>query len=149
MAYFIGEQCTGCTACSAVCPVKAISGERKQRHSINARRCIECGVCGRICPRGTILDTDGRAAASVPRAQWKKPVFDTPSCSACSICLDICRFKCIDLTRPQYSGDLNVHACLKDPKKCVGCGMCADACPLKVIKMEGGSSDESAKVCEN
>lgn len=140
MVYFINEQCVGCTVCSTVCPVKAISGERKQQHSINTKRCVACGVCGKVCPKGAIQDAEGKTVTNMPRSQWKKPAFDASICSACSICIDICTFKCVALTRPKYKGDLNVYAYLKDEKKCVGCGMCADACPLKVIKMEGAGT---------
>jgi len=41
--------CKGCTACVKKCPVNAITGERKQPHSINASLCIKCGVCAQTC----------------------------------------------------------------------------------------------------
>jgi formate hydrogenlyase subunit 6/NADH:ubiquinone oxidoreductase subunit I len=137
MAYYINEQCVGCTVCSSVCPVKAISGALKQRHFVNPKRCIECGVCGKACPKDAIQDSAGNTVKRVPRTQWDKPYFDSRNCSACSICIEICRFKCIDLTRPQFKGDLKVYAYLKDPSKCVGCKMCAEECPLNVIAMRG------------
>lgn len=46
--------CFGCGACSAVCPVNAIStvtGEGGFRYPrIDATRCIHCGKCDRVCP---------------------------------------------------------------------------------------------------
>jgi formate hydrogenlyase subunit 6/NADH:ubiquinone oxidoreductase subunit I len=141
MAYLINEQCIGCTACTTVCPVKAISGEQRKRHSINEKRCVDCGVCGKVCPKGAIQDAAGRTAAKVPRAHWKKPGFDTTICSACSICVEICGFRCIGITPPKHKGDINAYAFLKDANKCVGCGMCYDACPLKAISMEGAEGE--------
>ncbi|MFW5845911.1 MAG: NADH-ubiquinone oxidoreductase-F iron-sulfur binding region domain-containing protein, partial [Planctomycetota bacterium] len=41
--------CKGCTACIKVCPVDAISGERKQPHIIDAASCIRCGACAERC----------------------------------------------------------------------------------------------------
>jgi NADH:ubiquinone oxidoreductase subunit F (NADH-binding)/(2Fe-2S) ferredoxin/ferredoxin len=43
------EACVGCTACVRVCPVGAISGERKKAHDINTDTCIKCGACMDKC----------------------------------------------------------------------------------------------------
>ena len=43
------EKCTGCTACVRVCPVNAISGERKQPHIIDRDKCTRCGACIEKC----------------------------------------------------------------------------------------------------
>jgi len=45
----IPDKCTGCTICAVKCPVKAISGERKQIHFINQEVCIKCGDCYSRC----------------------------------------------------------------------------------------------------
>lgn len=49
IAYSINEQCTGCTVCARQCPVNAISGEKKQLHTIDAQTCIKCGICFEVC----------------------------------------------------------------------------------------------------
>jgi NADH-quinone oxidoreductase subunit F len=43
------EKCTGCTACAKVCPVHAISGVRKEVHSIDPDICTRCGICVETC----------------------------------------------------------------------------------------------------
>lgn len=43
------EKCVGCTACSKVCPVNAITGNIKQSHTINKEVCIKCGTCAAKC----------------------------------------------------------------------------------------------------
>ena len=50
MEYIINpENCVGCTACARVCPVNAISGERKEIHHIDPFICIKCGACKEKC----------------------------------------------------------------------------------------------------
>jgi NADH-quinone oxidoreductase subunit F len=49
------EKCTGCTVCFKNCPVKAITGERKQPHFINQDICTKCGVCYSKCKFESIL----------------------------------------------------------------------------------------------
>ena len=51
MAYKITEECIGCGACEAECPVGAIS-EGGQQRVIDADTCISCGTCAGVCPVG-------------------------------------------------------------------------------------------------
>ncbi|ADO77754.1 NADH-quinone oxidoreductase subunit NuoF [Halanaerobium praevalens] len=49
--YIIDEEaCIGCSKCSKVCPVDAISGEIKNPFKIDPDVCIACGACEPECP---------------------------------------------------------------------------------------------------
>lgn len=44
------DTCKGCSKCSKICPVGAISGKVKEKFTIDKEKCIKCGACVETCP---------------------------------------------------------------------------------------------------
>ena len=55
LQYIINDKCIGCTVCKKVCPVDAISGERKEVHVIDMAKCIKCDACIAKCKFNAIV----------------------------------------------------------------------------------------------
>ena len=61
----LAEKCTGCALCVKVCPSGAISGPRKEPHSLDQSKCIKCRACFEVCKFDAIA---GDAIISIPAA---------------------------------------------------------------------------------
>lgn len=140
MAYLINDNCKGCGLCEGLCPVYAISGEKKQKHIINEKRCVECGVCGRACAFEAVENSKGIICERVNKKEWLKPKVNSEVCSGCGMCAAVCTAEAIQVGYPKFKGDIDVSAYLKEPEKCVGCALCEKECPLGAITMEKGGN---------
>lgn len=54
--HIAAEACRGCSKCTRVCPVGAITGKIKEPFVIDAAKCIKCGACVDTCPFHAILE---------------------------------------------------------------------------------------------
>ena len=135
MAYTITEDCKGCTVCAQKCPVGAITGEKKERHAIFARLCVECGVCGRYCPASAILDGQGEGCVRVsPKNMPKATLVYLENCNGCEYCVNICPFNCLTIQSDSKANG-TIGICSVDPKNCVGCGFCEQVCHKEAIQI--------------
>jgi NADH-quinone oxidoreductase subunit F len=49
------EKCVGCLRCLRGCPTGAISGEKRQPHTLNQGLCIRCGACYDVCKFDAVI----------------------------------------------------------------------------------------------
>ncbi|MRR16731.1 MAG: 4Fe-4S dicluster domain-containing protein [Deltaproteobacteria bacterium] len=138
MSFSITSLCNGCGACAKMCPMKAISGEKKEQHVIRASLCIECGACGRICPESAVMDDKGKTVARMKKSEWPRPVINVQLCVACENCVAACPTHALAMVNEQLPLAEN-HAVLAELARCVSCGWCKDNCLFDAITMGGAA----------
>lgn len=134
MAHKILASCIGCGACARSCPALAIEGRKNNVHFIDPDKCVDCSVCGFSCPAGSVLDPQGRPVERLATSLGT-PLVNKDLCTACSLCIDICRFGALRLSSPRRQGDTVAWVELV-PEHCVGCGLCQQSCPVGAIELE-------------
>lgn len=136
MFHKIEENCIGCGACKKVCPVNAISGEKKELHSIDEKTCIDCSSCGRVCPAGAVRGPNHMIVGKVKKSEWSKPYINKDKCYACENCIAACPTGALAMKDESLPLGEN-YAVLQFPEKCVSCSWCFDNCQFDAITMGG------------
>ncbi len=72
-AYIDPDKCVGCTLCVKQCKFDAIEGALKQKHKVLGA-CTGCGACAAKCPRKAITMRDRRAPRNKMDKVKKAPV---------------------------------------------------------------------------
>jgi NADH:ubiquinone oxidoreductase subunit F (NADH-binding)/(2Fe-2S) ferredoxin/NAD-dependent dihydropyrimidine dehydrogenase PreA subunit len=49
------DKCQGCLRCLRACPTAAISGEKREPHTLNQGLCIKCGACYDVCKFDAVI----------------------------------------------------------------------------------------------
>ena len=116
----------------------------------DAEKCVNCGMCMKVCSPGAIVRT-------VEEAEGGENItytIDLTSCTFCGTCQDFCSTKAITLSEDYHmvaenAADLRVvgtrfrkkiagKVTLK-PADCVYCGLCARNCPENAITVDRAS----------
>lgn len=100
--YEVTNACRGCIAhrCEEVCPRGAISFDDEQKASIDKAKCINCGLCAKVCPYTAIINRKRPCenackvdAISLNENQAAK--IDNQKCISCGACVYQCPFGAI------------------------------------------------------
>lgn len=73
--------------------------------------------CRFLCPEGALLGL-------LTRLSGRRIVLDSPRCSGCNVCNQVCPVEAIDIGRV-------------DERSCLYCCKCVDACPTEALDMAG------------
>ena len=121
--------CLGGGSCVSACHLAAIKIEGSGPPSVDAGKCVGCGLCRRACPQN-IIDVINREYIIRPKCSNKeagktaREACDN-SCISCGICVKAC---------PADSITIESGSPVIDKATCLGCGMCAVKCPRGVIR---------------
>ncbi len=68
------DKCTGCYACSNICPKNCITMKRDMEGfvypMIDTKQCIECGLCGKTCPAINVVHNSENTKVPKVFAAW-------------------------------------------------------------------------------
>ena len=117
--------------------MEAILGAAKKLHRVVEDRCIDCGACGKVCPKKAVRDPADKVPERMRiKKTWPKPVFDAALCVACNICIESCPVSCLALAG-QWGDRRTIRKPeLVEPRLCIACGFCAVDCPVDAVRME-------------
>ncbi|HKL47081.1 MAG TPA: monomeric [FeFe] hydrogenase, partial [Candidatus Izemoplasmatales bacterium] len=97
--YEVTSGCRGCLAhkCQNACPRNAISFDHNNRAIIDKSKCIECGLCSKVCPYSAIVNHQRPCikaceVKAISTDHQKVAVIDYDACVECGACVSQCPF---------------------------------------------------------
>ena len=100
--YEITNACRGCIAhrCEEACKKGAISFDDQQKAHIDKSKCVECGMCAKVCPFNAIANyrrpcENACKIKAISMDENKKAHIDDEKCIACGACVYQCPFGAI------------------------------------------------------
>ncbi len=100
--YEITNACRGCIAhhCEDVCPRNAITYDANQKANIDKSKCIECGLCSKVCPYTAIINRkrpceNACKVNAISMSESHTAAIDNEKCISCGACVYQCPFGAI------------------------------------------------------
>jgi NADH-quinone oxidoreductase subunit I/NAD(P)H-quinone oxidoreductase subunit I len=69
----------------------------KDTVKLDAKKCISCSRCEKICPVGAAKMTETGEVNEKTKKPIKRPVFDNEKCVSCEQCVDVCPKSCLSM----------------------------------------------------
>lgn len=176
--YSRGSCVYDCNRCSNICPAGALlplTLEVKQTTrigiaSVNAKKCVGCGICAEKCPAYAIEIVSG--------PDGRKAVVSEDHCIGCGACQHVCPLpdapaigvsgvaEQIRVKKAEPRNEVNQNeageeqpsqedtpsapakkVAVVNTNECFSCGLCAEECPLSAITMVDGLPNVNAAAC--
>ncbi len=100
--YEVTDACRGCIAhrCEDVCKRGAITFDHNQKAHIDKTKCVECGMCAKVCPYMAIVNRKRPCVMSckvkaISMDEQKAAKIDNRKCISCGACVYQCPFGAI------------------------------------------------------
>ncbi len=101
--YEVTDACRGCLArrCIGVCKKGAITVDANQKVHIDKEKCIECGLCAKVCPYSAIVNhkrpcEKACKVKAISMDENKAAKIDDEKCIACGACVYQCPWGAIN-----------------------------------------------------
>ncbi|WP_455542592.1 RnfABCDGE type electron transport complex subunit B [Intestinibacter sp.] len=122
-----GFGCLGLGTCASACSFGGISIVNGVA-VVNEDKCVLCGKCMEICPKGIIQPKPAKQEVVVDCSSKDKGKDVKDKCSAGCIGCKKCEKAC-----PVGAITVENNVAKIDYSKCIGCKVCAEVCPKNVI----------------
>ena len=100
--YEVTSACRGCLAhrCEAACKKGAITFDHNQKAHIDKTKCVECGMCSKVCPYSAIINLkrpceNSCKVKAISMSDTLSAQIDNSKCISCGACVYQCPFGAI------------------------------------------------------
>jgi Na+-translocating ferredoxin:NAD+ oxidoreductase RNF subunit RnfB len=115
--------CLGFGDCQKACMFGAITFNEYGVPRIDPDKCLDCGVCLKVCPKKIIQRVPQREMKRVVCSNHDTPKNAKSACAAACISCGRCVKKC-----PFQAIEIKDNLAVIDPEKCTNCGECVKEC---------------------